>query len=98
MLEYERIHVLERIDVNKSNGKSKECDLCHYWYLLDKNFNYEPYLCNGCHDLMQKTVSLNNVAVVSAKGSDYRIHFCFMSKDDTINWLNNSVPSNKGVL
>ena len=52
MLEYERIHVLEGIDVNNSNGKSKECDLSHYWYFLDKNFNYELYLCNGCHDLM----------------------------------------------
>ena len=98
MLEYERIHVLEKIDANKSNDKSKECDLCHYWYFLDKNFNYEPYLYNGCHDLMQKAVSFNNVAVDSIKGSDYRIHFCFMSKNDAINLLNNSVLSNKGVL
>ena len=52
MLEYERVHVLEGIDANKLNDKSKECDLCHYWYFLDKNFNYEPYLCNGCHDLI----------------------------------------------
>ena len=71
MLEYERIHILEGIDVNKSNNKSKECDLCRYWYFLDKNFNYEPYLCNGCHNLMQKAVSFNNVAVVSTKGNNY---------------------------
>ena len=56
MLEYKRIHILEEIDVKKSHDKSKECDLCHYWHFLDKNFNYEPYLCNGCHDLMQKAV------------------------------------------
>ena len=62
---------------------SKECDLCPYWYFLDKSFTYEPYLCNNCHDLMQKTVSFNNVAVVSVKGSDYRNYFCFMSKSDT---------------
>ena len=97
MLEYEKIHVLEGIDANKSN-KSKECDFCRYWHFLDKNFNYEPYLCNGCHHLMQKAVSFNNVAVVSAKGSDYRIHFCFMSKNDAINLLNNSALSYKGVL
>ena len=47
---------------------------------------------------MQKTMSFNNVAIVSVKGSDYRIHFCFMSKSDAINLLNNSVLSNKGVL
>ena len=40
MLGYERIHVLEGIDANKLN-KSEQCDLCHYWYFLDKNFDYE---------------------------------------------------------
>ena len=95
MLEYKRIHVLEGIDANKLCDKSKECNLCHYWYFVDW---YEPYLCNDCHDLMQKTVSFNIVAVVSVKESDYRIHFCFMSKNDAINLLNNSVLSNKGVL
>ena len=98
MLEYERICVLEGIDVNKSHDESKECYLYHYWYFLDKNFNYEPYLCNGCHHLMMKAVSFNNVAVVSVKGSDYIIHFCFLSKNDAINLLNSSVLSNKGVL
>ena len=97
MLKYERIDVSEGSDVNKSD-KSKECNLCHHWYFLDKNFNYEPYLCNGCHDLMEKTVSFKNVAVVSAKGNSYRIHFCFIIKNDAINLLNNSVLDNKGVL
>ena len=98
MLDYERIHVLEEIDANKSRDKSKECDLCHYWYFADKNFNYQPYLCNRCHDLMMKATSFNDVAIVSVKGNDYRIHFSFMSKNDAINLLNNSVLSNKGVL
>ena len=40
---------------------------------LDKNFRYEPYLCNGCHDLMQKAVSFNDVAIVSIKESDFGI-------------------------
>ena len=35
----------EGIDTNKSN-KSKECMICYYWY-----FNYEPHVCNGCHDV-----------------------------------------------
>ena len=98
MLEYKRIHVSEGIDTNKSRDKLKECDLCNYWYLVDKNFNYEPYLCNGCHDLMMKAVRFNVVAVVSVRGNDYRIHFSFMSKNDAINLLNSSALSNKGVL
>ena len=57
MLEYDRIDISEGIYINKTNP-SKKYDICHYWYLLHKNFKYEPYLCNGCHDLMQKTTNL----------------------------------------
>ena len=53
MLEYDRIDISERIDLNKTNT-SKECDICHYQYFKDIGFKYEPYLCDGCHDLMQK--------------------------------------------
>ena len=31
MLKYERIDISEGIDLNKSD-KSKEYDICHYWY------------------------------------------------------------------
>ena len=51
ILEYDEIDISEGIDINKTSA-SKECDNCHYWYFLNKNFSYEPYLCNGCHDLM----------------------------------------------
>ena len=98
MLEYDRIDISERIDIDKTN-KSKECDICHYWYFLDKTFNYEPYLCNGCHDLMQKAMNLNDVAIVSIKGADCRIHFWYMSKNDAIALMTNSNLKNKnGIL
>ena len=89
MLEYDKIDVSEGIDINKT-GASKECVICHYWYFLNKNLSYEPYLCNGCHDLMQKAMNFNDVAIVSIKGNDYRIHFWYMSKNDAINLMNNS--------
>ena len=57
---------------------------------LDKGFKFEPYLCNGCHDLMQKVTSFNDVAIVSVKGSFCRIHFWYMSKDYAITIMKNS--------
>ena len=63
MLEYDRIDISEGIDVNKTSA-SKECDICHYWYFKDIGFKYEAYLCNGCHELMEKSVSFNNIAIV----------------------------------
>ena len=44
----------------------------------------------SCHDLMPKAINSNDVAIVSVKGSDYRIHFCYMSKDDATNIMGNS--------
>ena len=98
MLEYERIDISEGIDVNKTN-LSKECDICCYWYFKDIVFKYEPYLCNGYHDLMQKAVSFNNIAIVYVKGNAYRIDLWYMSKDDAINIMNGSNLADKtGVL
>ena len=98
MLECDRTDVSGGIDVNKTN-LSKECDICQYWYFKDIGFKYEKYLCNVCHDLMQKAMSFNNVAIVYVKGNAYRIHFWYMSKDDTINIMNGSyLVDERGIL
>ena len=98
MLEYDRIDISEGIDVNKTN-LSKECDICHYWYFKDIGSKYETYLCNGCHDLMQKAVSFNNIAIVYVNGSAYRIYFWYMSKVDAINIMDGSnLVDKRGVL
>ena len=81
MLEYDRIDISEGIDVNKTN-LSKECELCHYWFFKDIGFKYGPYPCNGCHDLTQKALSFNNIAIVYVKRSAYRINFWYRSKDE----------------
>ena len=98
ILEYDRIDISEGIDVNKTS-LSKECDNCHCWYFKNIGFKYEKYLCNGCHDLMQETMSFNNVDVVYIKGSASRIHFWYMSKDDAINIMNcSNLADKRGVL
>ena len=98
MLEYDRIDILEGIDVNKTSA-SKECNIYHYWYFKGIGFTYESYLCNGCHDLMEKAMSFDDVAIVYVKGSAYRIHFWSMSKDDAISIINSSnLVDKKGVL
>ena len=37
-----------------------------------------------------KTLSIKNLAIVYSKGNAYRIHFCYMSKDDAISIIQNS--------
>ena len=38
-LYFDRIEVSEGIDVNKTSA-SKECDICHDWYFLNKVFSF----------------------------------------------------------
>ena len=84
MIEYERIDISEGTDINKIN-KSKECMLCHYWYFLDKNFSYGPYLCDGCYNIAQKSMDFKNIGIVRVKKSVYRIYFLYMCKRNAKN-------------
>ena len=57
-----------------------------------------PYLCNGCHGLMEKAIDFNDVDTVPIKGSDYRIYFRYISKYEAISLMNNSNLNEKNGL
>ena len=98
MLEYKRIDISEGIDVDMSD-KSKECMLCHYWYFLDKNFSYGPYLCDGCYNIMQKSNDFKNIAIVRIRKSAYRILFPYMSKHEAKKlMINSNLIDKMGIL
>ena len=98
MLAYERIDISDGIDVNESD-KSKKYMLCHYWCFLDKNFSYEPYLCDGCYNMTQKCNELKNIAIIHIKKSAYRICFLFMSKRKAKKLMvNSNLTDKKGFL
>ena len=55
------------------------------WYLSllifsDKGFKYEPYLCSGCHDLMQTAINFNDVALFLLKEPITEIIFGILAK------------------
>ena len=98
MFEYDRIDISEGIDVDMSN-KSKECVLCHYSCFLDKNFSYGLYLCDGCNNIMQKSNSFKNIAIVYIKKSAYRVYFLYMSKREAKKLMcNSNLIDKKDVL
>ena len=99
MLKYNIIDISEGIDTNKCKYISKKCSLCKFYYFLDKNFNYGPYLCDGCYDISLKTISIKNLAIVYRGEQAYRINFASMSKNDAFNLIKNSVIiDKKGTL
>ena len=69
MLYDDKIYVSEGIDVNKTSS-SKECDIFHYWYFLNKHFKFQPIVWNRYHLLMM-FMNLTDIAILNIKGSNY---------------------------
>ena len=99
MSEYDRIDISEGIFIKKCKETSTECSLCKLYYFLDKNFNYGPYLCDGCYDMSMKAASMQNLTIINHNGNHYRVNFVFMSKKDAYGVVKNAViMGEKGTL
>ena len=83
MMQYERTDASGGIDLNKTSV-SKECMICHYLYFKDFGYKYEPYVCNGCHDLSMMVYDLDDFMILNIKCVDYRCFVFNMSKYDAI--------------
>ena len=93
MVEYDRIDISKGIDVNKKMHQENVIFvIIGTLKILVLNINHMN------HGLMQKAMNLNDIAIASVKGSDYRIHFWYMSKNDAINIMKNSNLNEKRVL
>ena len=88
MLECDRIDISEGIDVKGCNDTSRKCSLCKFYYLFNKNFYYQTYLCDGCNDISIKATSMQNLAIIYHEGNAYCVNFVFMSKNDAFNLIN----------
>ena len=69
--ECERTELSKRIDVDKTDGLP-ECIIFHYWYFLNIHFKFWLELCNACHDLMQKVINFDDVAIITVKENNYK--------------------------
>ena len=96
MLRYQKIDVLEGIDVNKSSA-SKKCEVCHYWFFKDIGFKFEEHLCKKCHDLLTIAYSLKDIPKLNAKGTTLGCILMGISKKG-LRRLNNSVTYDRRVL
>ena len=97
MLQYEKTDASEGIDVNKTSA-SKECELCHYWFFKKVGFKFEKHICNKCHDVLTMAHSLENIVILSEKGTTFRCLLMGISKNEVLKKLNNSVTYDRGVF
>ena len=86
MLYYDRIGVSEGIDINKTS-ESKDGDICHYWYFINKGFKFQRNVCNGCHDSLMMSMNLSDITILNIKSADYRCIISRTSKIEPINLM-----------
>ena len=80
---YDRIEVSEGIDVNNTKT-SKEWDICHYQYFLNKGFKFQSYVCNRCHHLIMISMNLSDITILNIKVADYCCIISGISKSEAI--------------
>ena len=86
MLYYDKTEVFEEININETSA-SKECDICHYWYFLDKGFKFQPNVCNGCHDVLIMSMKLSDIAILYINSANYCCIVTGVNKSEATNLM-----------
>ena len=88
MLYYDRVDVSEGFDTNKTN-ELKDCGICQHWYFLNKEFKFQTYVCNRCHDLLMMSMKLSDIYILNIKNANYCCIINGISKNEAIKLLQN---------
>ena len=68
-------------------------------YNLNKGFNFQPNVCNGCHDSLMMSMNPSNIAILNIKSGDYLCVISGSSKIQAINLMQNfNLTEKSGTL
>ena len=62
MISYEKI-------TGYNNKKGVKCMICNHYYFKNK-LNYQPYVCNDCHDFSVTVMDLSDFFILNIKNND----------------------------
>ena len=82
MVYYDRIDIIEGIDLAKSNN-SKECMICDYFF-FNHGLEFQYSVCNSCHDLSMLCLNISDIAIITVKNVDYCCIIHNISKSEAI--------------
>ena len=91
MISYEKI-----VGYSKCKEAVK-CMVCNH-YCSKNKFDYQPYVCNKCHDFLMTIMDLSEFLVLTIKNVDYRVYISGIDKKEAVNIFENSDLGDKGVL
>ena len=58
--------------------------VCNHYCFKDK-FDYQPYVCNDCHDFSMTVINLRNFLFLTIKNVDNRIYISNIDKKEAVN-------------
>ena len=88
LLNFDRIDTSEKLILIKQ--ANQECEMCHYWYFLNKGFKFQPIVCDRCHDLLMMSMNRSDIAISNIKSADYCCIISGVSKSKAINVMQNA--------
>ena len=66
---------------------NQKTDICHYWYILGKGFQFQPDVCNWCHHVLMMSVNHSDIAILNINGADYHCIIRGNSKTEPTNLM-----------
>ena len=86
---FDKIEFSEGININKT-CELKEYNICHYCYFLNKGFKLQLDVCNRGHDLLEMSINLSDIVILTIKSADYCCIISGISKNKAINLMQNT--------
>ena len=86
----------EKIDGYNNKKEGIKCMICNHYYFKE-NFNYQPYVCNKCHDFSMSVTDLSDFFILNIK-NDYRVYISGIDKKEAMIIFRKSNLDDKGVL
>ena len=72
--ELEGIDITEEADVVCTNAESsKQCGICHFYFFKNRNFNYQPNVCNECHGAALRAQSITDLKIITTTKGTFRV-------------------------
>ena len=53
--------------------------VCNHYCFKDK-FDYQPYVCNDCHNFSMTVINLSDFLVLTIENVDYRVYISNIDK------------------
>ena len=68
------------------------------YYNSITGFNFQDYVCNGCHDLTMLSVNISDIAIITVKIVDYHCIIHNIAKSEPFTLLKNSALEDRGYM